>query len=484
MTRPLAQHLVPQLRWDPGYGFDHLQELIGEALEAGVGGFHLVGGTRAEVRALAQELHRRTRVPLLLAAEVDGGVASAVHDATALPPLGALAALRDSDVIRRAARLVARELSTLGLNWALGPVADLDREPANPLLGARGLGADAQRAAEWAVEWIDTCQAEGVLACARHFPGMGRITADPHLEPVAIDADARTLWGDDLLPFRGAADTGVASMMAASVAYPRLDATGRPAARSRPMLTELLRGELRYDGLIVSDALGAPGLRAGDDEGLAAIEALGAGCDLLLAPDDLHGVLELLERAQAAGMFDEAALEASRARHRFWAQWAAPGPVREPTLDEVLWSRQVADTLVHAVRGVFANVGPVVDVIQVDDEAGHRWPVPARTHLTDALRALGLAPRLVEGPTDEGQGAVLVALYGEPGPGKGRAGYQVATRRRVAQLVADARQARRSVVVAMFAPPRFAAEIPEAANVICGWSAAKGMQEATARRLA
>lgn len=483
MTHALASLLVPQLRWDPGLGFTYLEEMIGDAIDVGVGGFWISGGSRAEVAALTAELHRRSRLPLLIGAEIDGGPGGAVSDATGLPPLAALAALRDADVMRRAAKLTARELRGLGINWALGPSGDLEREPANPLLGARTFGLDAQRAAEWTVEWVDAMQAEAVLACVRHYPGMGRADADPHLGPVVIPTAAGTLWADDLLPFRAAADTGVASIMAASAAYPALDATGRVAARSRPMLTELLRGELGYEGLIVSDALSAPGLRQGDDEGIAAIEAIAAGCDLLLAPHDLHGVLETLERGYDGGMLPALALEEARNRRTFWADWAMPGPGREPTLEDVLWARQLADTLVHPVRGVLANVGPVVDVIQVDDDASSRWPAPPRQHLVDALRAMGHAPRLVDAPTAEGEGAVLLALFGGPGTGKGRAGYDVPTRRRVAQVIADARQARRTVVVALFGPPRLAAEIPEAANVVCAWDGTRAMQQAMARRL-
>lgn len=483
MTHRLASLLVPQLRWDSGRGFTYLEEMIGDALEVGVGGFWIVGGDRAEVTALSQDLHRRSRRPLLIAAEVEGGAGSAVRDATGLPPLAALAALRDADVIRRAAKLTARELRGMGVNWALGPIGDLEREPSNPFLGARSFGLDAQRAAEYVVEWIDAVQAEGVLACARHYPGVGRAPGDPALEAVSIPTAAGTLWADDLVPFRAAADTGVASIMAASVAYPALDATGRVAARSRPMLTELLRRELGYDGLIVSDVLSGPGLRQGDDEGIAAIEAIAAGCDLLLAPHDLHGVLETLERGVERGMIPPLALEESGNRRDFWAEWAMPGQGREPTLDDVLWARQVADTLVHPVRGVVANVGPVVDVIQVDDDAASQWPGPSRHHLLDALRAVGHTPRLVEAPTDEGEGAVLVALFGGPGAGKGRAGYDASTRRRVARVVADARQARRTVVVALFGPPRLAAEIPEAANVVCAWNGERCMQDAMARRL-
>ena len=484
MTHPLAPLLVPQLRWDPDHGFAYLDELIGDGLDLGVGGFLITGGPADAVAALTGELHRGSRIPLLVAADVEAGAGGAFTGATGLPPLAALAALRDDDVIRRAAKLTARELRALGVNWALAPVADLDRNPFGTLLGSRTFGADAQRAAEWVVEWIDACQSEGVLACVKHFPGIGRAEEDPHLEPASVDAPAATLWADDLVPFRAAVDTGVASVMAASVAFPRLDGRGCAAARSRPMLTQFLRNELRYEGLIVSDLLGTPGLLQGGSEGIAAMEATAAGCDLLLAPADLQGVLEALERANDGGMLSLDGLEVTRRRRAFWAEWGRPGASREPTLDDVLWARQVADTVVHPVRGVLTNVGPVVDVIQVDDDAGASWPVVSRSHFTETLRAIGMEPRLVEGPTADGRGSVVVALYGGPGAGKGRSGYSDATRRRVARAVADARQAQRSVIVVLFGPPRLVAEVPEAPNVICAWSADRAMQEAAARRLA
>ena len=484
MTRPLAALLVPQLRWDPGAGFAYLAEFVDEAIELVVGGFWLSGGPRAEAAALAAELHRRTRVPLLLAADVAEGPGSAFADATGLPPLAALAALRDRDAIRRAARLTARELRALGLNWALGPAGDLERDPANPCVGADTFGRDAQRAAEHVVEWCDTAQAEGVLTCVRRFPGLGRATADPALASAVVTADAATLWGDDLLTFRAAADAGVASIQAAGAAYPGLDRAGHAASRSRPMLTELLRGELGFEGLVVSEALDAPGLRQGGDEATAAIAALAAGCDLLLAPYDLHGVLEAVEAAADGGLLAPAELAASRRRRDFWAGWAAPGAGREPTLEDVLWARQCADTLVHPVRGVLANIGPVVDVIQVEDGAAGAPAVPARDALVRALAALGLKPRSVAGPTAEGEGAVLLALHGGPRAGAGRAGYDEGTQRRVAQVIAEARLARRSVVVALFGPPRLAAAIPEATNVVCAWSGSRAMQESLARRLA
>lgn len=483
----LAALLVPELRWDPGHGFAYLREAIDDAIGAGVGGFIVTGGPRDDVAALTRELHKRSRRPILIAADVEGGAGALFAGLTGLPPAGALGALRDSEVVRRAARLTARELRSVGVNWALAPVADLDVHPTNPFLGSRSFGGDAQRVAEWVVEWIDTCQAEGVLAGVKHFPGIGRALADPALTVAHIDESPAVLWREDMLPFRAAADAGVATVLVSNVVFPRLDANGAPASRSRSLLTELLRGELQFDGLIVSDALSQVAARFGTDEPTAALESVQAGCDLVLAVSDLWGVLDRLDRAVDDGELDMDAVETSRARLNFRANWAKPTsrPEREPTLDDVLWARQVADTLVHAVRGALPNVGPTVDVIQVVDEAAAPWAGAgeSREPFMATLRALGLQARLVDEPTAEAHGAIVIALHGGAGTGSGRAGFSDPVRRRVAALVAAARQTQRPHVVMMFTHPRADSELPEAQNVVCCWNGSRAMQEAAARRL-
>lgn len=484
---PFGALLVPHLRWDPGHGFAYLDALIEESLELGVGGFVVSGGPRDALLALTQELDRRSRHPLLIAAALEAGVGGSFAGATGLPPLAAFGALRDDEAVRRAARLTAREARAHGVNWALAPVCDLDLSPANPFLGSRAFGREAQRAAEWVVEWIDTCQSEGVLACANRFPGTGRAVFDPSVARGSIEAPAGVLWAEDLLPFRAAVDSGVASVLVSAVGFPALDASRAPAAQSRTLLVQLLRDELHFDGLLLAD-LGEL-VPHGDARAEAgeALAALAAGCDLLLAPSDPHAVVEAIESGIESGAVSIDALEASLARREFWADWGRASPGREPTLDDVLWARQVADLVVHPVRGVLPSVGPIVDLVVVDDDAASegggqsaRRPEP----LVDTLRSLGLDPREVEGPSAEGRGSVVIALFGEPHAGRARAGYQEVTRRRVARAVADARQAQRSAVVLLFGPPRLAEEIPEVANVVCCWSGSAAMQAAAARRLA
>ena len=486
MNDSLAALLIPELRWDPDLGFTWLRASVEDALEAGVGGFVIRNGPREEVAALAASLQRDSRHPLLIGAIADRGAGECFAGTTGLPPLGALGALRDEDVVRRAARLTARELHAMGINWALAPSADLSLHALNPFVGARAFGSDAQKVAEWAVAWIDMCQSEGVMACAKHLPGVGRAEADPLLGASVVDTAGAELWSQDLIPFRAAVDTGVATVLVSQVSYPRLDASGVGAARSPLILQEMMRDELHYEGLLVSDAPHQAAARAAGAERDIAIASIAAGCDLILAPHDVAGVADALDEALAAGVLNPDPVDASMERRTFWANWGRMGPEREATLEDVLWARKISDTVVFAARGVFANIGPVVDVILVDDDAefvvrgeGDRFGPFLAT-----LRAVGLGPRVVDGPTDEGRGAVVLAVRGEPASGRGRAGYAMATRRRIAQVVAEARAARRSVVGVLFGPPSLAEEVPEVPNVICAWSGDRAMQEAAARRMA
>lgn len=486
MNHSPAALLIPELRWDPDRGFSHLQAAIDDALELGVGGFVITNGPASAVHALSAELRRASRHPLLIAAPAERGAGGALTGLTGLPPSGALGALRDDDAVRRAARLTARELRGSGINWALAPCLDLAHGAQNPFLGARSFGADPQRVAEWGVAWIDACQAEGVMATALRLPGTGGALTDPSLGPATIDTAGAALWSGDLIPFRAAVDAGVATVLVSQVSYPRLDASGVVAAHSSVILEEMMRTELQFEGLLAADAVAAGGDPTGAAERAAAVASIAAGCDLLLAPHDVSGVADALDEAVSRGVLHPDRIDAALARRAFWAAWGLGDASREATLDEVLWARKVADTVVYAVRGVFANVGPVVDVIPVDDDAAQTWRGEGDRFgpFLATLRAMGHEPRIVSGPTDEGRGAVVLAVRGEPAAGRGRLGYSEDTRARVARVMGEARAARRSVVAVLFGPPAMAEEIPGVPNVICAWGGDRAMQEAAARRLA
>lgn len=477
----VAQLLLPALRWDNSTGYEASRPTLEQGLRLGVGGFILFGGEEDAVRALTKELRQRSTVPLLIGADLERGAGQQFAGATGLPPLAAIASLDDADAIRRAARLTAREARTLGVNWDYAPVCDLDVLPENPIVGSRALGSDPERVAARAVEWIDACQSEGVLACAKHFPGHGRTTADSHMTLPVVSADRRTLQETDLVPFRAAIDAGVASIMTAHVAYPALDPSGVPATLSRDILQWMLRQQMRFDGLIVSDALIMEGALEGRSEGEAAVRALHAGCDALLYPSDTAEVARALERALRDGVLDGERVHQSLRRRLRWAQWASPpNEYRRPSAADVAWGAQLAERVVHVVRGRAPRVAGALDVVVVDDDVGGPTPPPSREPFLAALAEAGLEVERVSAPRTGGaRRSMVVALFGDVRAWKGRAGYSAETRAAVEQACA----ARPDAVVVQFSHPRLAREIPGARNVVSAWGGEAVMQQAAARWL-
>lgn len=480
MTTTAAQLLVPAIRWDASRGFDHARADIDRALQLGVGGFILFGGEQDAVRQLTRDLRQRSRLPLLIGADLERGAGQQFLGATGLPPLAAVASLDDVDAVRKAARLTAREARTLGVNWDYAPVCDLDLVPENPIIGTRSLGSDPKTVATLAAEWITACQGEGVLACAKHFPGHGRTTRDSHMELPTVDASKKELLETDLVPFRAAIEAGVASIMTAHVAYPALDESGAPATVSREMLRWFLRESLKFDGLVVTDALIMEGFKQEGGEADAAVRAIDAGCDLLLYPEDIEGVAKRLQEAFDGMELDRDRVQRSFRRRQKWAQWSAPpNEYRRPSLTDVAWGAQLADRVLKQLRGSTSKIGSVASVIVVDDDIGGPYPPPSREPFFRALAAGGTQVRRVDAPR-AGEGAsTVIAVFGDIRSWKGRPGYGPETRAAVASACAAAPDA----TVLQFSHPRLAAELPDAGNLVCAWGGEAAMQQAAARWL-
>ena len=477
----VATLLLPAIRWDDARGFDGERETIERGLALGVGGFILLGGEQDAVRQLTKELRQRTRVPLLIAADLERGAGQQFAGATGLPPLAAIASLNDPEAVRRAARLTAREARTLGVNWDYAPVCDVDLAPDNPVLGTRAFGGDPHRVASLAATWVKACQAEGVLACAKHFPGHGRTHTDSHLVLPVVDASRQALLETDLLPFRAVIEAGVASIMTAHVAYPALDPSGTPATMSREILQWLLRQQMKFDGLIASDALVMEGALEGRTDAEAAIAAINAGCDLLLYPRDAGALAGALEEALARHELSEEMVQQALRRRLKWAQWASPpNEYRRPSATDVAWGAQLADRVVRMVRGARPALESPFDVVVVDDDVEGPLPPVSRDPFVAALDQLGCRPRRVGAPDPAADRAVVIALFGEARAWKGRAGYGEAARDAVASACAAAPHA----LVMQFGHPRLIRELTGAAAIATAWGGEAAMQQAAARWLA
>ncbi|MEL6616947.1 MAG: glycoside hydrolase family 3 N-terminal domain-containing protein, partial [Bacteroidota bacterium] len=195
------------------------------------------------------------------------------------------------------------------------PVADVDREPKNPIIGTRAYGRDPIRAGKLAAAFVEGAHAGGQLTCAKHFPGHGGTTDDSHATLPSVGDDREALHAVDLAPFRAAIAAGADTVMTAHVAYPALDPTGAPATASAPILRGLLRDEMGFRGVVVSDSLQMAGIRQGNEpEGAVAARLLAAGVDLFVDPVDPRAVVDGIVSAIEAGTLDERLLDDALAR--------------------------------------------------------------------------------------------------------------------------------------------------------------------------
>ncbi|HET9294648.1 MAG TPA: glycoside hydrolase family 3 N-terminal domain-containing protein [Gemmatimonadales bacterium] len=459
--------ILPALRWRAESGFDHEAAAIRAALEFGAGGFILFGGRPEAVSRLTSELCDRAGRPLLIAADLERGAGQQFAGMSEFPPPAALAALDDPDAIRTAAATTAREALALGINWVLAPVADLDCEPDNPIVQTRSFSADPERTAFAVATWVRACQEAGALACVKHFPGHGRTTRDSHDEVPTVSASAAVLREEDLAPFRRAVEAGVASVMTAHVRFPALDPAGLPATFS-PAILDLLRTELGFDGLVVTDALmmGAALRGAADDN--PAARALAAGCDLLCYPDDPVAAHRAIEAGLRDGSLGEERVGAAIGRYEA-ALGRHPHPPAPSTPRGEGTGVRLSDKLLQ--RGFRRHTAPVfhtpIELVIVDDDQGGAWPATPNDYTARALEAAGV-------PLGAG-GSRIVLAFAEPRASKGRAGFGPGSRAALAEHAA------RADLVVLFAHPRLATEVPGPAPLLLAWHRQRLMQEAVAR---
>ncbi len=471
MTR--ARLVCPAVRWRRG-SFKSEQANIEQALAAGVGGFILFGGTRSAVATLTRALRDRARRPLLIASDFERGPGQQIRGLTELPPPAALGYLNDLDATYHCGRITGSEALAVGINWVFAPVCDLDIEPKNPIVQTRSFGADPSIVGSHAAAWIKGCQEQGVMACAKHYPGHGRTTTDSHEGLSIVEAVDDEVLHNDVVPFKAAVDAGVASVMPAFVSYPRWDASGAAATFS-PIILGHLRDTIEFRGLIVTDAFIMGGATAAAPEGSAAGAAIAAGCDMLLYPTDWVGVVRALERvapdraAQALARYEEALAFVNR----------GPAAQGQQALDDsmLIEHQRVADGLadraVHMLRGEAPELGKAVSITIVDDDVGGPYSIPPRDVFTRELLGRGVGvPRHPEPGTRH-----VVLVYAEPRSWKGRADLGARSVAELERLVPQA-----SLVI-LFAHPRLVAQIPGDVPVLCAWHGQALMQRAAARYL-
>jgi beta-glucosidase-like glycosyl hydrolase/CubicO group peptidase (beta-lactamase class C family) len=464
--------------------------------DVGLGGVILSLGTTEQARALIDELQACAKEaglpPLLVTGDFECGVAFRLEGATPLGNQMLLGAGGLPRLAEAAGVLTAVEGRRLGFHWAFAPVVDVNVNPANPIINVRSFGEDPRLVARMSAAFVHGLESTGwMIGTAKHFPGHGDVASDSHLTMPTVPGDRKRLDEVDLVPFRAAIEAGVSSVMTGHLAVPGLGEEPLvPATLSQRILTGVLREELGFKGLIVTDALDMHGVREKIEPQEAAVRALAAGADVLLMPPDPLAardavVAAVKEGRVAQGRLDEACRRVLALKARLGVAGRLPAlPQAERVLGRAgELAGEIARrgiTLVKDEQGLWPlRTKPSVLVGLLDEApaAGRGEALPAarrylvhRQSTADEIAAAAKALRESELP--------FVALYVKVRSYSGTIGLP-------AELapVVEALRAKPRAVVVSFGNPYLVARFPGVSTYACAYDGSPHVEAAVAQAL-
>lgn len=291
--------------------------------EQGVGGFIISVGSPLEIAAKLNRMQARTKVPLIFSADYEAGAGFRVRGgyflpnaidlggATVFPPEMAIAATGDPSLAYAQGRATAIEGRALGVHVNFTPVLDVNNNPGNPVINTRSYGEDPQQVARFGAAMVRGLQDNGMIATGKHFPGHGDTETNSHLALAVVNVSRERLESVELVPFKAAIASGVGGMMSFHGVVPAFDSTGVPATLSHNVMTGVLRGELGFKGLIISDAMDMKGglIQYGLTE--AVKRAIAAGLDVILQPSDVIQAIDAIVAGLNEGRYTQARLNES-----------------------------------------------------------------------------------------------------------------------------------------------------------------------------
>jgi len=381
-----------------------------------VGGVIVRGGSPNEVAALTNEMQRLASVPLLISADYERGLRMQMKNGTPFTTNMALGATGDTEAAYKQGKIIAEEMRAMGVNWLYAPVADINNNPDNPVINIRSFGEDPASVARFVAAMVRGVRAGGALSTAKHFPGHGDTATDSHIGLATIRADRDRLDHVELIPFRAAIAAGVDSVMTAHVALPAITGDAMPSTLSPKVTTDLLRRELNYDGIVVTDSLSMGAITKDFPNGEAAVRAIKAGADVALIPPNPEAAIDALEAAVKSGALTEDRVDESvrrllsakyrlgLAKQRFVALEAVNRLVERP--ENVREAQRVAEASMTLLRNQ-ANMLPL-DVARAnrtlfvaiaadnDDEEGRVFIPQVQRRAKDA-RVVKADPRTTAG---------------------------------------------------------------------------------------
>jgi beta-N-acetylhexosaminidase len=533
LAEKVGQLVVPGLNGVYTPQDSEASEKLERLVREGVGGFHVFGGNEAlppvllnpaygtsggraikgsalSIAVLLNRLQRASALPLLFTADFEGGAGYIVEGATRLPRAMAIGATRDAGLATRAGRLAAGEGRALGIHVDFYPVVDVNNNPSNPIINVRSFGEDPEFVGRMATAYLQGIRAGGMLATAKHFPGHGDTATDTHLDLAVIEHPRSRLDAVELVPFRAVIEAGIDAVMSSHIRLPALDPTeGLPATLSRPILTGLLRQDLRFDGLVFTDSMSMHAISRRFTPEKAAALAIGAGADVVLDPPDpdaaLRGIREAVERGEIPReQIDRSVARVLRAKARLGLQRtrtvdveAVPGGLGGRAREAV--AVEIASRAITLLKDERAQVplrlqagARVLLLSMVDYASGWREGAPGRVLIPELKKrfadvtAVEVSDRTTAAEMDllkaiaRRSDAVVAATYVRIAGYSGRMGLSPAQVTLLEQLAADASK---PFVAVAFGSPYVGDIAPKLPAVLLTYELGDAPEAAAARAL-
>ena len=506
LRRKVGQMLYPRVPVDylpaGGEAYTRMRRWVADL---GIGGVVIHGGgIPFEVAARMNTLQALARVPLLVTADMEPGPLQN-PSATRFPPLMGVGATGDPALGYQVGRITALEARAQGVHASFAPVVDVNNNPANPIINTRSYGEDPEAVAAFAAQHVRGLQDHGALATAKHFPGHGNTATDSHIELPVVTVDKAMADSVELVPYRAVIDANVAAIMTAHIAFPALTGDSIPATLNPRLTTDLLRGELGFDGIVFTDAMDMGAIVRRYGSGRAAVLAVKAGADALLQPmpNDVGVMIDAVVAAVESGEISEDRIDASVRRllaakahlglhrRRMVDLNRIPETVMMPAHTDV--ARDIAarsitaaidrDRLLpldttrfpRALSIVYTDEGSAIRTGILQQELASRWPRLVQVTLDAGARQATLDSLLQRADSAD---VVLFSPYGRARHAKG----SVAIAPRVAAFVQSLAQ-RRPTVVTSFGSPYVLAQFPAVGTYVLAWGGEDVSQRAAARAL-
>ncbi len=482
--------------------FQNIKTLI---VEQKIGGLIIFGGEVYESAILTNSFQELAKIPLLVASDFERGAGNQIDGATLFPPLMSLGAADSEDLAYSMGKITAKEGRALGIHMTYAPVVDVNVNPDNPIINTRSVGEDPELVSRITEAFIKGCQDFGLIATAKHFPGHGDTDLDSHSVLATIDGDRDRLNRVELLPFQRAVEAGVQAIMTAHLRIPALDPTpDLPATLSHPILTDLLRNEMRFRGLIVTDAMEMGGVTTLYTPEDAAIRAVKAGVDILLLPPTPKEVIRALIKAVRNGEIQESRIDVSV--KRILEAKARLGLHLKKLVDVEALNRKIGikDYLVQAEKTfessmtLVKNEGDVVPlsagfqkmaVFALSSDPGGYFA--GRTFVREMKKRI---PRAMEFYAEASTGdefiakalektkeagVVVIGLFSRLRSGKGSVGLDL----RQVQLIKELAEGHQRVVVVSFGSPYFLRHFKDVDVYLCAYRYADESQLSAVKAL-